>query len=171
MNRLLKIGGVSFDQAVVNLVRHSHDFLIGRLTAEVLRKNFGIFTSDSESVLTVAGRDLITGVPMQKPISISLVRAAMKDPLLECVRAIHSLLDRTPPEVRKAIHENGIFLTGGVANMAGLETYIEEMVGIKTRTALDPDICAVTGLKKIIMSKDLRKLAYSMLDENYRWMR
>ena len=122
-------------------------------------------------VLTVAGRDLITGVPMQKPISISLVRAAMKDPLLECVRAIHSLLDRTPPEVRKAIHENGIFLTGGVANMAGLETYIEEMVGIKTRTALDPDICAVTGLKKIIMSKDLRKLAYSMLDENYRWMR
>ncbi|MEA4818035.1 MAG: rod shape-determining protein, partial [[Clostridium] scindens] len=55
--------------------------------------------------------------------------------------------------------------------MAGLETYIEEMVGIKTRTALDPDICAVTGLKKIIMSKDLRKLAYSMLDENYRWMR
>ena len=171
MNRLLKIGGVSFDQAVVNLVRHSHDFLIGRLTAEVLRKNFGIFTSDSESVLTVAGRDLITGVPMQKPISISLVRAAMKDPLLECVRAIHSLLDRTPPEVRKAIHENGIFLTGGVANMAGLETYIEEMVGIKTRTALDPDISAVTGLKKIIMSKDLRKLAYSMLDENYRWMR
>lgn len=171
MNRLLKIGGVSFDLAVVNLVRHSHDFLIGRLTAEVLRKNFGIFTSDSESVLTVAGRDLITGVPMQKPISISLVRAAMKDPLLECVRAIHSLLDRTPPEVRRAIHENGIFLTGGVANMAGLETYIEEMVGIKTRTALDPDICAVTGLKKIIMSKDLRKLAYSMLDENYRWMR
>ena len=80
MNRLLKIGGVSFDLAVVNLVRHSHDFLIGRLTAEVLRKNFGIFTSDSESVLTVAGRDLITGVPMQKPISISLVRAAMKDP-------------------------------------------------------------------------------------------
>ena len=44
MNRLLKIGGVSFDLAVVNLVRHSHDFLIGRLTAEVLRKNFGIFT-------------------------------------------------------------------------------------------------------------------------------
>lgn len=84
MNRLLKIGGVSFDLAVVNLVRHSHDFLIGRLTAEVLRKNFGIFTSDSESVLTVAGRDLITGQYLwQKPISISLVRAAMKAPLLE----------------------------------------------------------------------------------------
>lgn len=171
MNRLLKIGGSTFDQSVVNLVRHSHDFLIGIHTAEVLRKSFGIFTSDAESMLTVAGRDLITGVPMRKAISISLVRAAMKEPLLECVRAINSLLDRTPPEVRKAIHENGIFLTGGVANTAGLETYVEEMVGITTRTALEPDACAVSGLKKIIMSKDLRKLAYSMLDENYRWMR
>ena len=37
--------------------------------------------------------------------------------------------------------------------------------------AAQPDICAVTGLKKIIMSKELRQLAYSMLDENYRWMR
>lgn len=46
---------------------------------------------------------------MRKPISIMLVRAAMKDPLLECVKAIHSLLDRTPPEVRKAIYENGNF--------------------------------------------------------------
>ena len=62
---------------------------------------------------------MITGVPMRKPISIMLVRAAMKDPLLECVKAIHSLLDRTPPEVRKAIYENGIFLTGGLANMPG----------------------------------------------------
>ena len=150
LNRLVKVGGLTFDQGIINLVKHSHDFLIGRQTA---------------------GRDLITGVPMRKPISIMLVRAAMKDPLLECVKAIHSLLDRTPPEVRKAIYENGIFLTGGLANMPGLEIYIEQMVGIKSRTALEPDTCAVNGLKRIIMSKDLRKLTFSMIEDNYRWMR
>lgn len=171
MNRLLKIGGKTFDEAMINMIRHSHDFLIGRHTAENLRKNFGVFTSESEEMLSAAGRDLITRVPMQKTISINLMRAAMKEPLLECIRAIQSLLERTPPEVRKAIYENGIFLTGGVAHTAGLETYIEEMIGIRTRTALEPDICAVTGLKKIILSKDLRKLAYSMLEENYRWMK
>lgn len=171
MNRLLKIGGKTFDEAMINMIRHSHDFLIGRHTAEHLRKNFGVFTSESDEMLSAAGRDLITRVPMQKTISINLMRAAMKEPLLECIRAIQSLLERTPPEVRKAIYENGIFLTGGVAHTAGLETYIEEMIGIRTRTALEPDICSVTGLKKIILSKDLRKLAYSMLEENYRWMK
>src|SRR5699024_8031641 len=130
LNRLLKVGGRTFDEAIITLIRHSHDFLIGRHTAENLRKSFGIFTSEVDEVITVAGRDLITRVPMQKPISINLVRAAMKDPLLECVRAIQSLLDRTPPEVRQAIIDNGIFLTGGIAHTAGLETYIEEMIGI-----------------------------------------
>lgn len=171
MNRLLKIGGKTFDESIINMIRHSHDFLIGRQTAEQLRKNFGVFTSEADEMQPAAGRDLITRVPMQKMISINLVRSAMKEPLLECIRSIQSLLDRTPPEVRKAIKENGIFLTGGVAHTAGLETYIEEMIGIRTRTAIDPDICAVSGLKKIILSKELRKLAYSMLEENYRWMK
>ena len=62
-------------------------------------------------------------------------------------------------------------LPAGVAHTAGLETYIEEMIGIRCRTALEPDICSVTGLKKIIESPELRKLAYSMIEENYRWMR
>ncbi|MGN1266496.1 MAG: rod shape-determining protein [Dorea sp.] len=170
-NRLLKIGGTTYDQAIINQVRHGHDFLIGRPTAEALRKRFGVFTGESEAAMEVAGRDLITGLPVQKLISQTLVRAAMKEPLLECVRAILSLLDRTPPEVRKAIYENGIFLTGGVANMPGLQTYVEKAIGIPTFVASEPDICATAGLKKIIMSKELSKLAYSMLDENYRWMR
>lgn len=171
LNRLLKVGGITLDHAVEQLVRYNHDFLIGRVTAETLRKRFGVFSEDNNASMTVAGRDLITGVPQQREISISLVRAAVKEPLEECVRGIESLLDRTPPEVRKAIYKNGIFLTGGLANMPGLEVYMEEMTGIRVRTAIDPDICAVTGLKQIIKSKELKKLAYSMLDENYRWMR
>lgn len=108
---------------------------------------------------------------MRKTVSYTLVRAALRDPLLECVRAIHSLLDRTPPEVRKAVSANGIFLTGGMAQMPGLETYIKKAVGIPVRTATEPDICVVKGLEKIINSKELGKLAYSMLNESYRWMR
>ncbi len=171
LNRLLPIGGRSYDQAIITLIRNSHDFLIGSHTAEALRRRFEIFKADSDAAFMVAGRDLITGVPTQKTISINLVRAAIKEPLLECLRAIRSLLDRTPPEIRKSIRQNGIFLTGGIANTEGLDAYIEKNIGIPTRAAENPEICSVTGLKKIIMSKELSQLAYSMLDERYRWMR
>ncbi len=171
LNRLLPIGGRSYDQAIITLIRNSHDFLIGSHTAEALRRRFEIFKADSDAAFMVAGRDLITGVPTQKTISINLVRAAIKEPLLECLRAIRSLLDRTPPEIRKSIRQNGIFLTGGIANTEGLDAYIEKNIGIPTRAAESPELCSVTGLKKIIMSKELSQLAYSMLDERYRWMR
>lgn len=171
LNRLLPIGGRSYDQAIITLIRNSHDFLIGSHTAEALRRRFEIFKADSDAAFMVAGRDLITGVPTQKTISINLVRAAVKEPLLECLRAIRSLLDRTPPEIRKSIRQNGIFLTGGIANTEGLDAYIEKNIGIPTQAADNPELCSVTGLKKIIMSEELSQLAYSMLDERYRWMR
>ncbi len=171
MNELVKIGGEDFDRAIISLVRHRHDFLIGRRTAEALRKQFRVYSGDSEPAFTVAGRDLITGVPMQKVIDLGLVRTALSDPMLEIVRAIQALLDRTPPEIRKAVYENGIYLTGGVAQMDGLDTYIEQAVKIPAHMVDDPDLCVINGIRKIIRTPELGKLAYSMLDDNYRWMR
>ena len=49
MNRLLKFGGGQFDQEIINLVRRNRDFLIGRKTAEQLRRTFGIFSEDTST--------------------------------------------------------------------------------------------------------------------------
>lgn len=172
LNRLVKIGGEHFDKAVSSLVRHNRDFLIGRLTAERLRREFGVFEQNTGSVLKVYGRDLITGVPSHIDIPISLVRAAMKEPLEECVRAIRSMIDRTPPDVRRAIEAKGIYLTGGIANLKGLTTYLEGSIGLPVMTVPNPELCVVKGLQKIILQKAYyKKLTYSMLDENYRWLR
>ena len=169
-NKLVKIGGTIFDNAISNLVRHNTNFLIGRLTAEKLRQHFNIFDEKTDTSMEVAGRDLITGVPQQKEISVNLVRAAVKESLATCIREIHFLLERTPPEVRRSIEKNGIYVTGGLARMKGLAEYIEGRTGIKAQAVKNPDLCVVEGLKQIIQSKELRKLTFSMLDENYRWM-
>lgn len=170
LNKLVKIGGVTFDNAISSRIRHSCDFLIGRITAESLRQTFDVFDEKTDTLLTAAGRNLITGVPQQKEISVNLVRAAIKESLELCIKEIRLMLERTPPEVMRSIEKNGIYLTGGLAAMKGLAGYIEGVTGIKAQTVKNPDICAVEGLKKIIQSKELRKLTYSMLDENYRWM-
>ena len=107
MNRLLKIGGENFDVSIADLVRHNREFMIGTLTAEKLRREFGVFDQSTDSAITVSGRDLVTGVPAQTDIPISLVRAAMKEPLEECVRAIRTMIERTPPDVRRAIEKKG----------------------------------------------------------------
>ena len=172
LNRLVKIGGDSFDDAIVSLVRHNLEFMIGRMTAERLRKEFGVFDQKTDTAITVSGRDLITGVPGQTEIPISLVRAAMKDPIEECVHAIRTMIERTPPDVRRAIEAKGIYLTGGLSNMKGLSTYLQESIGLSVISSPQAELCAVRGLQKIISDKAYyRRLLYSMLDDNYRWLR
>lgn len=171
LNKMLKFGSVSLDNAVINSVRYNQEFLIGQLTAELLRIAFGIQSKQESDSLSVAGRNLITRIPEQKTIPMSLVHAAMKELMKNCAHEIHSLLERTPPEVQRNIKKDGIFLTGGLANLKGIDTFIENSLGIKVHVAAEPEFCAANGLKKIIGSNELMKITYSMLDENYRWMR
>ena len=42
-----------------------------------------------------------------------------------------------------------------------LKTYMEDKLEIPVHIAKQPEFCAVTGLKNIIESKDLMKMAYS----------
>lgn len=171
LNRILKIGGGTLDQAIVNHIRYTNDFLIGKMTGETLRKGFGLLNEKAPEFITVSGRDLVSGVPEQIDISSDMVRAAMKDHIHTCVKEIKTLLERTPPEVLRSIQREGIYLTGGLANLTGLDSYIEEVIGLKVNIAKEPEACTVKGLKKIIQSKELKKLTYSMIDDNYRWMK
>lgn len=171
LNRILKIGGVTFDQSIVNLVRYNKDFLIGRPTAETIRKQFDIFYDKVGTKLTVSGRNMVTGVPAQNTVTINLVRAAIKEHLDTCIREIKILIERTPPEALRQIQNDGIYITGGLANFKGLKEYLEGTIGLKVHTIEEPELCAVRGLKEIIQSKELMKLTYSMLNDNYRWMK
>ena len=171
VNRILKTGGLALDQAIINHIRNNNDFLIGKLTAESLRTNLGVFSNEPTQYQVVSGRNLLNGAPEQCKISSNQIRAAMKEELTSCVREIKALLERTPPEVLRNIQANGIYLTGGLSNLKGVAIYIEAVLGVKVNVTEEPEFCAVKGLKKIIQSKELRKLTYSMLDENYRWMK
>lgn len=174
MNRLLKTGGHDCDLEIVSLVRRNAEFLIGNTTAELLRRSFGILSKKNmrPTPVSVSGRDLITGVPAQKDIPVRLVRAAMKEPLGECMKAIRSMIGRTPPDVRKEIMEKGICLTGGMASMSGMSAYLKKNTGLPVKKTRDPELCAVKGLRKIISDRSYYKqLTYSIHGEDYRWLR
>lgn len=171
MNRLLKFGGEQFDQEIINLVRRNRDFLIGRKTAEQLRRTFGIFSEDTESKMQITGRNLILGLPQRTDISIGLVRAALKEQMDDCVDAIQTMIQRIPPDVFRELKKNGIYLTGGMANLRGIAEYLEESVGVRVSTVDYPELCSMNGLREIIQDKKrYGRLTYSMLDKGYRWL-
>ncbi len=171
LNKLVKRGGNHMDQSIQNLVRYHHNFLIGANTAQFLRRELNVFSNEGEESLLVPGRDLASGVPQRQEIKRQLIRTAMKDILDECIKAMKQMFERTPPDIMNIIKENGVYLSGGMVNMYGLDTYIAESLNLPVKISEHPEFNAINGIAKIIESKELSNLKTSMLEGSYRWMR
>jgi rod shape-determining protein MreB len=93
----------------------------------------------------VRGRDLVSGLPRNLEVSSNEVVEAIQEPLRLIVGAVRSVLEETPPELAADIFDRGIVLSGGGAQLRGLDRYIAMHTGIPTVVADDPQTSVVRG--------------------------
>ena len=142
----IKVAGDRFDEAIVKFVRRRHNILIGDRTAEELKIHIGCaFPRDPETTMEVRGRNLITGLPATVAISSGEMLEALEEPVEQIFEAIHSVLERTPPELMADISQRGIVLTGGGALLYGLDKLLASKVGIDVVVADDAISCVAVG--------------------------
>jgi rod shape-determining protein MreB len=142
----IKVAGDVFDEAISKYVRRKYNVLIGERTAEEIKINIGcVYPREQMLSMAVKGRCLITGLPKMIEITSEETREAFADVSSEIVEAVHSVLERTPPELIGDISENGIILTGGGSLVNGLDKLIAKFTGIGARVADDPVTCVARG--------------------------
>ena len=147
----IKIAGDDFDEAIVRFMRKKHNLLIGERTAEDIKIKVGSCYPRSEvESIDVRGRNLVTGLPKTVTVTSEETEEALKETTSQIVEAVHSVLERTPPELTADIAERGIVLTGGGALLRGLEELLESKTGINTMTAEDPMKCVAIGTGKFV---------------------
>ena len=147
----IKIAGDDFDEAIVRYMRKKHNILIGERTAEDLKIKIGTcYPLPEPMTMETRGRNLVTGLPKTIEISSEELEEALREPTLQIVEAVHSVLEKTPPELAADVAERGIVLTGGGSLLRGLEQLMEERTGINTMTADDPMTCVAIGTGKYI---------------------
>ena len=147
----IKIAGDDFDEAIVRYMRKKHNLLIGERTAEDIKIKVGSCYPRSEvESIDVRGRNLVTGLPKTVTVTSEETEEALKETTSQIVEAVHSVLERTPPELTADIAERGIVLTGGGALLRGLGELLESKTGINTMTAEDPMKCVAIGTGKFV---------------------
>ena len=147
----IKIAGDDFDEAIVRYMRKKHNLLIGERTAEDIKIKIGTcFPLPTPETMDVRGRNLVTGLPKTIEVSSEETEEALREPTLQIVEAIHSVLEKTPPELAADVADRGIVLTGGGALLRGLEELIEDRTGINTMTADDATTCVAIGTGKFV---------------------
>lgn len=142
----LKVAGDKFDEAIVKYIRRKHSILIGERTAEELKMKIGCAYPREEDIsMDVRGRNLITGLPATITIYSSELLEALEEPVAQIFESVHSVLERTPPELMADISQRGIVLTGGGALLYGLDRLLAEKIGIEVVVADDAESCVAIG--------------------------
>ena len=118
----IKVAGDNFDEAIMRYVRKNYNLIIGERTAEAAKIKIGtVYPETLPHTIEVKGRDTVSGLPKSAEISSEEIREALAECIAQIMEVIHSVLEKTPPELAADVAERGIVLTGGGALLGGFE--------------------------------------------------
>ena len=151
----LKIAGDKFDEYIVKYIKKKHNIMIGERTAEDLKINIGcVYPKMQDTEMDIRGRDLIDGLPKTVTVYSSEMLEALIEPAMMIVDAVHSVLEKTPPELAADISDKGIYMTGGGCLVDGLDKLLQEKTGINVMIAQDAISCVALGTGKALDTLD-----------------
>ena len=152
----LKVAGDKFDEAIVKYIKKKYNIIIGERTAEDLKINIGcVYPKIQDMEMDLRGRDLATGLPKTITVHSSEMFEALIEPAMMVVDAVHSVLEKTPPELAADISDRGIYMTGGGCIVDGLDKLLQEKTGINVMIAQDAVSCVALGTGKALDNLDI----------------
>lgn len=143
----VRFGGDKMDDAIASFIRRKHNLMIGEATAERIKLGIGAATApEGEGPdISVKGRDLVTGRPVELRITQSEVVQAIAEPVGQIVSAVMMALENTAPELAADIVDRGIVLTGGGALLGRIDVVIARATGLPVVVADNALICVAKG--------------------------
>ncbi len=142
----VKCAGDKLDRAIADYIKKVYNLGIGEKTAESVKITIGSAVPvEEELVMTVRGRDFVTGLPRTAEIRTNDTVKAMGKELREIIKAIRDVLQETPPELASDIIDRGITMTGGTSQLRHFPELVLRRTGVKAQVADDALFCVARG--------------------------
>lgn len=161
LSRLIKVGGLKFDEAIRNAVRKEFSLIIGGKTAENVKMSLRELEAEGKGAI-VYGRDIVTGLPVEREIPTALVDESLDEHFNTIIDNVKVILERTPPELAADIYRHGVYLTGGASQVNHLAEKLGKGTGLKINASEHPIESVVMGLSKIIKDDNYKTVAYAI---------
>jgi rod shape-determining protein MreB len=105
-------------------------------------------------MMSIQGRNLITGLPESIEVSSVEIREALSNSVNIIVETVREAIDETPPELIADLMEQGVVLAGGGALLQGLDRRLSEETKMRVYVADDAMTCVARGAGKILEDLD-----------------
>lgn len=103
-----------------------------------------------EKMMVIRGRDIETGLPRSLKITEAEIREALSSIISQITQAVAEVLEETPPELLPDILEQGVLLTGGGAQLSGLDVLLAEQIHMPVVVSNDSLTSVVRGTGKVL---------------------
>ena len=164
VSKLIKVGGKKFDESIRNVIRKEFGLLIGEKTSENVKISLKELEKEGKDAV-VYGRDIVTGLPVERKIPIDLLNLALIENFDVILDNIKAALEKTPPELAADIFKHGLYLTGGASQVCHLAQRLSNGVGLNVNIAENPIGSGALGLSKIIKEDQYKALAYGIEED------
>ena len=159
----VRVGGDEMDEAIISYLKKNYNLLVGESMAEKIKMQIGAaYPLERELEMEVKGRDLVQGIPHTLRISSAEIREALAEPVNAIVEAVRRALEQTPPELSADLMDKGIVMTGGGAQLRGLDELLRRETNLPVNVIDDPMVCVCKGTARIL--EDMGKYYKVLMD-------
>lgn len=141
----INFGGIDMDISIKDYILNTYSLDISLSTAEKLKNECGSLYVHDTTNLEVSGIDVATKRPMSMIVTSTDVRIAIQHFFENLSLGIEHLINLCSAEVVSDIASNGIFVTGGVANIVGLENFLKKKLSLPVTIPDEPENCEILG--------------------------
>lgn len=152
-HKSLKNAGEHMNKLIYNYVYLKHGLILGETTCEELKIQLLNF-KNQEKTMIVRGKSLETGLPKSAKIKSGDIKEALLTNINQILDGIKEVIELSPPEVVDEVYNQGIILTGGLANIEGIDMFFSQELKIETHVVEHPENSLINGLSKLIVHKD-----------------
>ncbi len=146
VHQSIRVAGDEMDEEIIQHARQKHNLLIGERMAEEVKIAAGsAYPLQEEKMVTLRGRDLVTGLPKAIEVSSVEIREAISGSVAQIIEAVRTTIEETPPELVSDLMAHGIAMAGGGALLAGIDERLGHETKMRVYRADDPLTCVVRG--------------------------
>ena len=146
--RSMRTGSLAMDEAIMRYVRREKGLIIGQRTAEDLKIDLGNALETPglhRQTATLRGRDAATGKPATREINGTDIHKAISPCVETLVESIRDAFENIPAELAEDILPQGLYLSGGGAQLEGLSDRISELLKLHVAMSDAPEDDAALG--------------------------
>ncbi|MHB8189581.1 MAG: rod shape-determining protein [Ferrimicrobium sp.] len=157
----MPIGIGTFRYQTRELVRTQLGLIISDdVAGEIIYKLFDCNRANNSAIAQIWGRNTNDGSSASAMLHEDDLYRSIEPILLRIAETVTSALLRAHTQLISDIADQGIILTGGGANLSGLDSYLSERIAVAVTIASEPELCVARGLRSIGANREPSPLPF-----------